>query len=176
MKRIILISVLTVALLSGCATVYMGGWSGPTATVVFIQESQEHFFSIPDGNAISDIEEYNGNYFSSRHGLIQSTTVYIYESQDFSDSPAMLGNSNKAPLIRQVKAGVPMNALYRTRYQTSERHSYKFFYTTSVFTPEAGAKYEVIIEPIDGVVVYQLKNGKRTRITDVAKGPSGVRY
>jgi hypothetical protein len=176
MKRRTLIYGLLVALLSGCATVYMGGLSGPTATVVFIQESREHFFSIPDGNIIKDIENHNEDYFSSRHGIVQSTTVYIYESQQFSDAPAMLGNSNKAPLVRQVKAGVPMNALYRTRYQTSERHSYKFFYTTSIFTPEAGAKYEVIIEPIDGVVVYQLKNGKRIQITDVTKGPAGVRY
>ncbi len=176
MKKRILIYGLLITLLSGCATIYMGGWTGPTATVVFIQESREHFFSIPDGNIIKDIENYKDNYFSSRHGLVQSTTVYIYESQNFSDAPALLGNSNKAPLVREVKAGVPMNALYRTRYQTSDRHSYKFFYTTSIFTPQAGAKYEVVIEPIDGVVVYQLKGGKRIPVTDVTKGPAGIRY
>ncbi|QHI69373.1 hypothetical protein [Tichowtungia aerotolerans] len=179
MKLKWLICGIAVVLLSGCAGIYMSGWTGPTATVVYIQDTgKEHFFSVITGEVIpeTDIDSFAGESFSSRHGVVQSTAVYAYESEQFSDHPALLGSCGKAPLSKTVKAGVPLRNLYRTRYQTSARHSYQCQFTTSVFTPETGKKYEVVVEPIDGVEVYELSGTKRIRLDNVSRGPEGTRF
>jgi hypothetical protein len=75
-----------------------------------------------------------------------------------------------------VQSGVSLVNSYRMKYQTCQRGCYKYFYTSSVFVPEKGMDYDIILEPIDGVDVYKIDNGMKIKQEGSAKISESCRY
>lgn len=179
MRSCLYLLVLATLLLSGCATPYVTDYSGKTAMVTYIRDAgQEHLFSEQTGEVVLPGSQVAGPIYSSLYGKVGMTTVDLFPTEQCDQSPRIMGSisSRKKSVTATVKADVPLVNSYRTEYQTCERHCYKFFYTSSVFTPKANGRYEVLIEPINGVTVYELENGKRVEIEDVWQAPGTCRY
>lgn len=179
MRSCLYLLVLATLLLSSCATPYVTDHSGKTAMITYIRDlGQEHLFSEQTGEVVLPGSQVAGPIYSSLYGKVGATSVYLHPTEQCEQFPRTMGSiySRQKSVSVTVKADVPLVNSYRTEYQTCERHCYKFFYTSSVFTPKENGRYEVLIEPINGVTVYQLENGKREEIEDVRKAPGACRY
>ncbi len=168
-KFILLISFLT--LLSGCAKpIYSVDNSGALASVTYVRQDVNHYISEKTGNIVpvDEKDTFNGKLISTEYRRTFPTAIYLYKSVACSSSPVVMGQLNlnrsvSSTATFKVKAGVPLVNSYRTKYQSCARSCFKFFYTSSAFVPEENANYEIVIEPIDGVSVYKLENGKKIK-------------
>ncbi len=170
------------ALIAGCAKpLYMVDQGGKLASVTYIREDVNHYISEDSGNIISKNkkDQFPGTLFSTQEGRSLPTTIYVYKSRECSGSPAIMGHLKPyqgASATLPVKAGVPLVNVYRTKYQTCKRECYKHFYTSSVFVPKENMHYEVVVEPINGVSVYTIEQGKRVKQDVDSNLPASCQY
>lgn len=171
--------VLATLLISGCATSYSVDESGKTALVTYRRDlSHEHYFSERTGEVVAKGNDISGPLYSSIEGRTGRTGVYYHQSESCATFPKIMGglDRNNGSLSIKVKAGVPLVNSYRTEYQTCRRECHKLFYTSSVFIPEENARYEAVVEPIDGVTLYKIVDGKRIKQTDITQAAGNCRY
>lgn len=182
MKRYVLLAVCGV-ILSGCAGSYSPNMGGPVATVTYIRQLKNHYIAKATGQVVAEQDRSSvaGPIFATENLPPRSTVVYTYSNPQCTGKPAILGsvgmkNYQELPLTVQVNAGIPLNNSYRTSYFTCGKDCSKSFYTSSVFTPESGARYEVVVEPIDGAIVYKIENDKRIQLEQVSTLPEYCRF
>ncbi len=183
MKNLTLMMALT-GLLVGCASpVYLVDNNGPLASVTYVRTEVNHYISEQTGEVVpsDQVATFSGRMITTEHRKTYPTTLYLYDTVDCSDSPTVMGSidyddPNARRVTLQVAAGVPLVNSYRTQFKTCERDCYKRFYVSSMFVPQANARYEVVVEPIDGVTVYQWVGDEKQPVAVETNLPKACQY
>ncbi|TKB47743.1 hypothetical protein FCL40_14800 [Ferrimonas sediminicola] len=164
MTRTLLLVALA-SLLGGCATPRLPmDPSGPVATVTYIRQDVNHYIDEATGQVIpaETHTAFAGKLISTEYRKTFASTIYQYRSTECQGGPTIIGHINlDQPTTVKVSAGQPLVNSYRTQFQSCEKNCFKRYYTASVFTPEENGRYELVVEPIDGPVLYKLENGER---------------
>lgn len=179
MKKLTVLFVF-IALSFGCAKpIYIVDKSGATASITLFRKDQNHFIVEESGSVLSKNEAstYSGKVFNTKGSEALATSIYLYNTMECSSSPYLLGTiSPSKPLTYTVKASTPLILSYRTRVQSCEQDCFKAYYTSSVFTPEDGAQYELYVEPINGVEVYKVTPDGNVKVKANGPLPTSCNY
>ncbi len=183
MKKLLVLAIL-LSLLSGCAKpIYSVDRSGGLASVTYVRHDVNHYISEQTGEIVpaAEKETFAGKMISTEYRRTFPTAIYLYQSVECSKNPTIMGRLDlkrpkTASATFQVKAGAPLVNSFRTKFQSCQRDCYKYFYTSSVFTPEENAHYEVVVEPIDGVTVYKLENGAKHLLEVTSNLPKACQF
>lgn len=176
-----LFAVIAMLMIAGCAKpYYSAGRGGPLASVTYVRQDATHYIDENSGAPIPEAElsAFTGRWISTDNQRLFPTTIYLYKTEACNGAPDLMGrlDARRAATASKtvaVRAGVPLVNSFRTKFKTCQRECYKFFYSSSVFVPEQGGRYEVIVEPINGVTVYRLgEGGKKT--LEASSVPAGA--